>query len=49
MKKVSRIVLGVVELGAGVLFIANQASDIQLGFGLVFLFMGASAIISVLK
>lgn len=49
MKKVSRIVLGIVEVGTGVLFLANQASDIQLGFGLVFVFLGLSAFVSVMK
>lgn len=49
MKKVARIVLGIVELGAGVLFLANQAGDIQLGFGLVFVFLGASAFVSAMK
>lgn len=49
MKKPLRIILGIVEIGAGALFLAHQASDIQLGFGLAFVFLGISALISVLK
>lgn len=49
MKNILRVILGVIELGAGALFLASSASDIQLGFGLVFVFLGASAIVSVLK
>ena len=49
MKKTLRIVLGIVEIATGALFLANQASDIQLGFGLAFVFLGISALISVLK
>lgn len=49
MKKVFRVFLGAAEIGAGALFLANGASDIQLGFGLVFVFLGVSAFISVMK
>lgn len=49
MKNILRVLLGIVELGAGVLFLANGASDIQLGFGLTFLFLGTSALVSVMK
>lgn len=48
MKNTLRVILGVIEIGTSYLFLSHQASDIQLGFGLVFAFLGASAIISVL-
>lgn len=49
MKNIFRVFLGVAEVGAGALFLVNQASDIQLGFGLVFVFLGVSAFISLMK
>lgn len=45
MKKVFCALLGIGELVAAAIFLANQASDIQLGFGLLFLFLGVGAII----
>ena len=49
MKNLFRGLLGVIEIGAGALFLASHASDIQLGFGLTFAFLGASAFISLFK
>lgn len=46
MKKISQVIIGCIELGAGALFLANQASDIQLGFGLTFVFLGLNAILA---
>ena len=39
MKYINKII-GVLEIIAGVIFLISIASDIQLGFGLILLFMG---------
>lgn len=45
MKKFLSWVLAIGELIAAAIFFANGLSDIQLGFGLVFLFLGIGAVI----
>lgn len=45
MKKTIHLIIAIVEIVFGVLFLANYASDIQLGFGLVLTFAGLLAII----
>lgn len=45
MKKFFVVGLALSELIAAYIFLTNQASDIQLGFGLVFLFLGVGAVI----
>lgn len=37
-----KISLGIVQTLIGLVFLSNIASDIQMGFGLVFVFMGLS-------
>lgn len=41
MKKAMLNTLGFVELVIGAIFLMNSASDIQIGFGLMFLCQGA--------
>jgi hypothetical protein len=38
-------IVGYVEIGFGIMFLINIASDIQMGFGLVLLFDGANKIL----
>ena len=43
--RISFILLAIVEIIASVLFFMNEASDIQLGFAITFLFMALSSAI----
>lgn len=43
--KIAHRVIAVLEVLAGVYFLANVASDIQLGFGLLLTFAGLLALI----
>jgi hypothetical protein len=38
-------IVGYIEIGFGIMFLMNIASDIQMGFGLVLLFGGANKIL----
>lgn len=49
MKKVLHVVLGGSEFIASWVFFAHAASDIQLGFGLVFLFAGFQSILEAVQ
>lgn len=40
-----KIIAGVLEVGAGILFVSNIQSDIQMGFGLVLLAIGINQIL----
>lgn len=41
-------ILGFVEIGAAIFFFLHAATDIQLGFGLVYLFMGLYTLLGTL-
>lgn len=41
-KQKIHLVVGIVEVLAGIFFLVNTVSDIQFGFGAVLLFMGLS-------
>lgn len=45
MKKTFALLLGIAELIAAAVFLANIGSDVQLGFGLLFLFLGIGALL----
>jgi hypothetical protein len=38
-------IVGYIEIGFGIMFLINMASDIQIGFGLVLVFDGANKIL----
>lgn len=44
--KTGKIILGGIEILGGVLFLANSASDIQLGFGAVLVAIGFNQILA---
>ena len=43
--KILIFLLAAVEIVTAALFLLNQASDIQLGFGLVFLYIGLATVL----
>ena len=44
--KILKVILAVLEIGIGVWFLANIASDIQAGFGLVLLAIGLNSLVN---